>query len=146
MMTEKQFLIRCRAIILNDDKLLVVKHDPSSDFYALPGGKLELGEDIKECLSREIVEELGVNPEIGRLLYVNNFIESENKQSIEFFFEVTNGKDFIDSEKLARSHAHEISEIYWTTYDEDIKILPKKLADDFKESNLLSDITRFMKD
>ncbi len=145
MSIDKKFLIRCRAVIINDDKLLVVRI-MDNKFYALPGGHLEWGEDIKECLSREIVEELGIKPEIGRLLYINNFIEKENEQSIEFFFEVTNGKDYLDIHNLTRSHAHEISEMLWVSQTDNIKILPKKLAEDFKAGNILSDTTRFMKD
>ena len=145
MRTRGQFLVRCRAIIINDDKLLVVKIG-DNNFYALPGGHLEWNEEIQECLSREIIEELGVRPEIGKLLYVNNFMEKENRQSIEFFFEVINGKDYIDSQKLIRSHAHEIAEIYWASQDEKVRILPKQIAKDFKEGKILSDITRFIND
>jgi 8-oxo-dGTP pyrophosphatase MutT (NUDIX family) len=61
-------------VILHEDKLLVVKHSPEDTFVALPGGHLEWSEDIKECLKREMIEELGVAPEIGRLLYINNLL------------------------------------------------------------------------
>jgi ADP-ribose pyrophosphatase YjhB (NUDIX family) len=33
--------IKCRGIIFNDDKILVVKHSINHDFYALPGGHIE---------------------------------------------------------------------------------------------------------
>ena len=73
----KRFVIRCRAIILYEGKLLAVKHSHNANFAVLPGGHLEWKEDIKEGLRREIVEELGVVPEIGRLLYVNNFMDGK---------------------------------------------------------------------
>jgi len=73
---EKKFIIKVRAIILHEGKMLVVRHPHDTSFAALPGGKLEWGEDIRECLVREIIEELGVKPEVGRLLYVNNFTQS----------------------------------------------------------------------
>lgn len=145
MSETKKFIIRCRAIILHEGKLLLVRHPHDTSFVALPGGHLEWGEDVKECLSREIIEELGVKPNIGRLLYVNTFAEGEDIQPMEFFFEVTNGKDYIDSEKLTRSHAHEILDICWVNPTDTIKILPKKLAEDFRQGRIKSDEVRYIK-
>lgn len=145
MPDNKKFVIRCRAIILHEDRLLVVKHPHDTSFAALPGGHLEWGEDVKECLSREIVEELGVKPDIGRLFYINTFADGEKTQPIEFFFEVTNGRDYLDTEKLTRSHAHELSEICWASPTSDIKILPQKLAQDLKNGEIESNEIRYIK-
>lgn len=142
----KKFVIRCRAIIFHDGKLLLVRHSSDSGYVALPGGHLEWGEDVKSCLSREITEELGVKPVIGRLLYVNTFVSSENIQPLEFFFEVLNGKDYIDSDKIVRSHAHELSGIYWVSPEDNVKILPPKLGDDFREGRVNSNEVRYIKD
>jgi 8-oxo-dGTP diphosphatase len=139
----KNFIIRARGIIMHEDKLLVVKHRKDSGFYALPGGHLEWGENIKECITREIMEELGVKPKIGRLFYINNFIE-ENTQSIEFLFEILNGVDYLDLEKHNRTHAHELFEIRWASKNDNIKILPEKLAEDFNNGELVSDKVRYI--
>src|SRR3989344_9409000 len=125
MENSKKIIIKVRAIILHEGKLLAVRHPHNTSFTALPGGHLEWGEDIKECLFREIVEELGVKPEIGRLFYINNFKQTDRKQYIEFFFEVKNGKDYLNTEKLARSHANEIAEVVWVSPTDDISIMPK---------------------
>ena len=136
IMKDEKFIIRCRAVTFNEGKLLVVKHSKDFDYYALPGGHLEFGEDVKECLIREITEELGIKPGIGRLLYINTFIDKNNTQPMEFFFEVVNGKDYLDLEKNHRSHAHELFEIYWASPSDNINILPKKFAEDFKEGKI----------
>lgn len=73
MSSNTQTIIRVRGIIMDGGEMLLVKHAADADYYALPGGHLEWGEDVRECLRREITEELGIRPEIGRLLYVNNF-------------------------------------------------------------------------
>lgn len=134
----KKFAIRCRAIILHDGKLLVVKHEKDAGFAALPGGHLEWGEDVKGCIQREIIEELGVVPDIGRLLYVHTFIHKGNVQELEFFFEVLNGGDYVDITGRMRSHAHEIAEILWVSPDDDIEILPEKFAEAFKTGTLFA--------
>ena len=146
MEKEKKIIIKVRAIILHEGKLLGVRHPHDKSFVALPGGHLEWGEDLKECLSRELIEELGVKPEIGRLFYVNTYTQTDNKQYIEFFFEVMNGVNYLNIENLVRSHAEEIAEIVWVSPKEDIRILPNGLSEDFKTGKVVSDEVRYIKD
>lgn len=141
---EPKLVVRSRAIILHEDKLLVVKHDEDIDIYALSGGHLEKNENPVDCIEREIFEELGVKPKIGRLLYVNSFIKKD-MHSIEFFFEITNGEDFLDIEKLKGTHSHEIFKILWINKNDNFNLLPKKVLEDFKNGTLLSDSVRFIK-
>ena len=133
---EKKFIVLCRAIIAHDGKLLVVKNNRGGDYYALPGGHMEWGENIEDAMKREIFEEFGVMPQIGRLLYIHNFIEKETKQSIEFFFEITNTQDYLDIEKLKGTHSHELSEIRWINTHDDIKLLPIQILSDFRSNSL----------
>jgi|SRR3989344_5583693 len=146
MEKDKKIIIKVRAIILHNGKLLAVEHPHDKTFVALPGGHLEWGEDLKECLSREIIEELGVKPDIGRLFYVNIFTQVDNKHYVEFFFEIKNGMDYLDTEKLIRSHAHEITKIVWVSPTDNIRILPEKLAEDFKAGKVISDEVRYNKE
>ncbi len=143
-MEDEKFVIKARAVILHEGKLLAVQHPHDASFVALPGGKLEWGEDIKGCLSREMIEELGVKPDIGRLFYINNYTQSDGKQYVEFFFEVKNGADYLDTEKLARSHAHEIAKIVWVSPSDDFNMLPKTFAEDFKAGKVVSDEVIFI--
>ena len=140
----KKFVIRCRAIILYEGKLLVVKHPHNKNFVALPGGHLEWKEDIKEGLQREITEELGIIPKIGRLLYVNNFMDGKRKQSVEFFFEVINSQDYKNIKDSKVIQKDEISEICWLEPKDTIIIMPKTIEDDFKTGKILSDQVRYI--
>jgi len=146
MKKDKKIVIKVRAIILHEGKLLGVRHPHDTSFVALPGGHLEWGEDLKECLSREIIEELGAKPDIGKLLYVNTFTQIDNKQYVEFFFEIKNGEDYLNTEKIIRSHAHEIADIVWVNPTDNIRILPKSLAEDFKAGKTVSDEVKYIKD
>lgn len=142
---DKKITIRVRGVILHDEEMLIVKM-PHNDFFCLPGGKLDFGEDIKECLEREIIEELGVKPEIGRLLFSNTFIEKNNNQSLEFIFEITNGKDYLDLENIERTHKFELEDICWIKRDGSINILPITINKYFRNGEILSDITRYIKE
>lgn len=144
-MEGKKFVIRCRAIIFKEGRLLVVKHAHDPSFAALPGGHLEWGEDVKECLRREVVEELGVEPVIGRLLFINTFIDGRTTQPIEFFFEVTNTDAYEDVSALTRTHAHELAAVEWVTPETEVRLMPQGLAQSFKEGTLLSNEVRYIK-
>jgi ADP-ribose pyrophosphatase YjhB (NUDIX family) len=123
-----------------------VRHAAELEYFALPGGHLEWGEKVKDCFKREIIEELGIEPEIGRLLYVNNLtIESgEGKQSVEFFFEVINSADYLDITKLNGTHKNELFEVLWIGKNEDKEIRPLQLQIDLNNDSILSDTVRFL--
>jgi ADP-ribose pyrophosphatase YjhB (NUDIX family) len=69
------FLCRVAGVAVVDDRVLLHRsvHD---DFWALPGGRLEVGETMSEALRREMREEVEVDVEVGRLLWViENFFD-----------------------------------------------------------------------
>jgi ADP-ribose pyrophosphatase YjhB (NUDIX family) len=144
-MNKKETVIRSRAVIIDNDELLIVRHLKASKFYALPGGHLEWSEDPKECMEREVIEELGVQPDIGSLLYVYSFVDSRERLSLEFFFEIKNASAYRSLEGVHRSHQHEIEELRWVNKEEDCKVLPSFLLDDFKSGNLPSNNTRIVR-
>ncbi len=140
----KKIVLRCRGIIVDDGELLVVRH-PQSDFFALPGGGMERGEDVKECMERELIEELGIKPDIGRLLYINNYSHHDGERhSVEFLFEILNSKDYRNIDGLDRTHQHEIEEIRWAKPGEEINILPKGLREDLQANVIFSDQIRYL--
>lgn len=145
MNPHSKFIVRARAVILHGGKLLVVKHSPSSSYHALPGGHLEPGETPDICVKREILEELGVEPTLGRLLYIHIFKDQGVTDTLEFFFEVMNGEDFVNLDGLKRTHSHELSEILWADEQNDLNLLPKSIAEDFKAGKVLSDQIRYTK-
>ena len=53
-----------RAIIFDEDGRVALIHVSKHDYYMLPGGGIENGEDARNGLNREITEELGCKIEI----------------------------------------------------------------------------------
>lgn len=58
------------AIIEKDGKILIARrrHPLMGYHWEFPGGKLEEGESLEDCLKREIMEELGIMITVGRLV------------------------------------------------------------------------------
>lgn len=54
------YRVAVRALIVSDDKILAVKEVDGGDWWAIPGGGVDYGESLKDCLLREIKEEIGV--------------------------------------------------------------------------------------
>lgn len=130
--------IAVRAVIEHEGKLLLAKlknYDDGKprDFYCTVGGGLDEGESVIKGLEREVLEETGIMPVIGRLLYIQQY--SDHQENLEFFFLVENSKDFLSIDTLKTTHGvREIAEIGF--YDPlEVKVLPKFLAD-FNERKL----------
>lgn len=143
-MESQSIKIRCRALIVHEGKLFIVKHTPGNDYYATPGGHLDHGEDPEVCIRRELVEELGVEPVLGELLYVYTFIDKDGRQSIEFFFEIKNSEAYLNVSADA-THKDEISESRWVSSTDTFTLLPREIESDFREGKLFHTKTRFIK-
>lgn len=82
--------LRVCGICLQNGKLLLVRHQATlgnSAFWAPPGGGLQYGESVEECLVREVREETGLSTRVKRFLFVNELLEVP-LQAVELFFEL----------------------------------------------------------
>lgn len=85
--------IRVGAIIMKEDKFLMVENDLFDHMYSV-GGRIKFGETAEEAVVREVFEETGVKMEIDRLGFIHeNFFPGDSlvKQGnivheISFFF------------------------------------------------------------
>ena len=141
---------RVRALIISDGKLLVFKHRPTSDSYALPGGHLEPGETLEEGMAREILEETGIRAAVGKLVAVYQLLKPEkNIHSLEFFFQIKNSQDFFHQDLTGGSHSREIFEYkFMELADDRIKILPavaRKLAKDIVTNGEAEIVTKLLR-
>jgi len=100
-----------RAVIEHEGKYLLVRNKVSEHFWCLPGGGVEPGEDIISALERELVEELGVKPVVGNLLYVHTLKGPDGYDAPAFFFHVKNGADYTSIDLTKTTHGElEIAE------------------------------------
>lgn len=90
----KRFNIRVYGILRNQRNEILVsderRHDAS--FTKFPGGGLEFGEGLVDCLKRELYEELNYTATIGSQYYVNDFFQQSDfrteEQLLSFYFNV----------------------------------------------------------
>lgn len=54
------YRVAVRALIVSDNKMLAVKEVDGGSWWAIPGGGVDYEESLKDCLLREIYEEIGV--------------------------------------------------------------------------------------
>lgn len=82
------FTYRVAAIIIKDNKLLMVKHEDYPCYYTV-GGKVRINETSEEAIIREIYEETGIELQIDRLSFIQERffqIEGEQHHEIVFYF------------------------------------------------------------
>lgn len=104
-----------RGLIYKDGKLFGQKlHNSIGNWWCTPGGGVEPMESLHDALTREMLEETGIKPVIGRLVLVQQFATKGNTshgedEQLEFFFLIENADDYevIDLE----STSHGVAEI-----------------------------------
>jgi ADP-ribose pyrophosphatase YjhB (NUDIX family) len=126
--------IRVCGICLKEDRLLLVRHQgtvQNQSLWAPPGGGLQFGETVRECLVREVLEETGLETEVTRFLFVNEFKEHP-LQAVELFFElrITGGELIKGTDPEAAADQQLIEEVAFLSLQEirDIPLADKHRA------------------
>ncbi|UFT98501.1 8-oxo-dGTP diphosphatase [Radiobacillus kanasensis] len=110
------------GILLKDDHILMIKK-PRRGWYAMPGGKMELGESVKEAVTREFREETGLELADPELTGVYTYIILDGEQvEMEWMMFAFSAHDYT---KDLVSHSEE-GELEWIPISE---VLDKPMAD-----------------
>lgn len=72
-----RFNIRVYGILINEKKQVLVADEyiRGGLYTKFPGGGLEFGEGTRDCLKRELKEELGIEAEIGDHIYTTDYFQ-----------------------------------------------------------------------
>lgn len=94
--------VRIYAAAVRDEKVLTLYEEYAGEkLVKLPGGGLEFGEGILECLHREFEEELNAKIKIVEHLYtqenfqISKFRANEQLLTIYYIVEIVNMDDFL---------------------------------------------------
>lgn len=79
---EKRVRVSAKAIIVRDAHLLALRCvDDHGDWFALPGGGQQYGENLPEAVRRECMEEVGAHVEVGPLAFVRDYVVANHEQT-----------------------------------------------------------------
>jgi ADP-ribose pyrophosphatase YjhB (NUDIX family) len=101
-----------KVLIIKDNSVLLVRHMGSETMWELPGGRINVNEDPKAGLVREIKEELGVEVMVGDAISVDKFLmKRTNEPHIAIVYKAM----LVDIETVLTLDPEEIAEVAWVT-------------------------------
>ena len=103
-----QFTLRVAAVAIHDRHILLHRAE-GDDFWALPGGRVEMLEPAAESLKREMKEEMDANVRVERLLWViENFFDHKiSHHELGLYFSIDLGVDFAHHDKTQPFYGRE---------------------------------------
>jgi len=76
-MDRYQFRVRVTGVLIEDERILLVKQQVGTRDWSLPGGKAEAGETLEHAIVREMAEETGLSVQVNKLLYLCDLPEAD---------------------------------------------------------------------
>jgi len=127
-----------KAVIIVDDRLLLTKNrDDRGFFYLFPGGGQEKGEELKDAVVRECMEEMGREVEAGELLFVREYIGKNHQfaetdhdfHQVEFYFRCRLKSPEADAVHASQPDDHQVG-VEWIPLDRlhEIEVYPNALV------------------
>lgn len=105
------------AVIVEDGRILLVKRGkpPAEGLWAVPGGRVEPDETVREAVVREAAEETGLEVEVGDLAWTGRIRGSERDYLLFDFHARVVGGDL--------AAASDAADARWVPLDE-VELLP----------------------
>ncbi|WP_405142884.1 NUDIX domain-containing protein [Paenibacillus sp. FSL H7-0942] len=128
-----------KAVIVQDGQLLVIRlEDQYGTAYVFPGGGQEKGEELKDAVARECLEEIGQAVNVGELLHIREYIGKNHEfaewdadiHQVEFYFACS----LIDPEATvfegSNPDDHQVA-VEWIALEElsNIRLYPKTIGE-----------------
>ncbi|MBT8372404.1 MAG: NUDIX hydrolase [Deltaproteobacteria bacterium] len=86
----QQPVIAVGAVVTHQNRILLIRRgkEPARGEWAIPGGRVELGETMREAVAREVMEETCVSIHPGDLVYFFETIQPDPDGRIRFHYAI----------------------------------------------------------
>jgi len=76
------------AVIVDQGRVVLIKRrfEPLAGHWSLPGGAVDVGETLVECVAREMLEETGLVVEVGPVVEVFDRIVRDGDGRVQFHY------------------------------------------------------------
>jgi len=120
IVTEKYNERIAAYVVLTDNEMIAIVRTRSGKYF-LPGGKIEDGESMEECIVRECLEEMGIRVKLRDYYAIGEryfYLEKNNSYShvIGHFY-------FADSYEKVCVPLEEGNEVVWISYEQCMQTL-----------------------
>ncbi len=120
---------RATAEVIKRNKVLKIqRHRDGLEYYVLPGGSVEDGENPEEGVLRELMEETSIEAEIEKKLF--GFVDQEGREHQHFLFKYISGVPKLaeDSVEVGKTTANNTYDPIWMETDklDSLTIWPEK--------------------
>lgn len=114
------FSIGCGGVVVRDGKVLLVQrgHDPGKGAWQIPGGYVEVDEELAEAVVRECVEEAGIQADVVDVVGFRHSIGGRGAIGgpsiniyIAFRLHPTGGEPIADGDEIADAGFFSLEEI-----------------------------------
>lgn len=88
-----------KALIVRGGKMAAIKiRDGNDEWFIMPGGGQESGEQLCDTVCREVAEELGIIVECGELIFVIEGVRGESFHRVDHVFNCRYVRDIPDAQ------------------------------------------------
>lgn len=123
-MSDKFIAVAAHSLIEKDGKYLITLRSPVNDYmpntWDTPGGGVHFGEEIVPALAREILEETGLNCEIGHPIFVFSQLSNPSRHQYQIVYKCR----YLGGDIKLSPEEH--SDFRWVSVDE-LQDLPDKI-------------------
>lgn len=118
-----------KAIVIDSEEKIGLIGNKQNSFLQLPGGGIDIGEDIKEGLRRECSEEIGCSVDIvSEIGYIDDYRSRDKKHCINYCYVVR-----VIGEKRTPNYTEKEAEIgmhtEWVSAQEAVDLFEKQKKD-----------------
>lgn len=116
-MTAELPVVAVGAVVVDHDRLLLVRRGrgPAQGSWSVPGGRVEAGETLAEAVTRELLEETGIEGVCGPLLgWAERMGEDHHYVILDFEVTLVGGDQPVagdDAAEAAWVDLHEVAEL-----------------------------------